>query len=226
MALRRTDPDLARGIGLLSSAAIEQVRSEAWPDIRDADELHDFLLGTEIVPLEEARHWIVWSEELMATGRTVLVRWNPGDGSAQRSGYAATEPLDRVRSVFPDLEIEAPTGLPSGIRHRDENSPAEHAIGLIVQEWMEVVGPVTATTLARRIGLPTQIAKEALFALEASGNVLQGHFTPGGLPDTEVEWCDRRLLARSHRLTLANYGVRLNRSPQRTSSASCSVGNM
>src|SRR5260221_8413448 len=28
-------------VGKLDPAAIEQVREEAWPDIRDADELHD-----------------------------------------------------------------------------------------------------------------------------------------------------------------------------------------
>jgi hypothetical protein len=69
--------------------------------------------------------------------------------TAQRSGYAAAERLDRVRSAFPNLEIDAPTGLPSGIRQRDENSPADHAIGFIIQGWTEVVGPVTVTTLAQ-----------------------------------------------------------------------------
>ena len=41
--------------------------------------------------------------------------------------------------------------------------------------------------------------------MEASGSVLRGNFTglaKGNEPDT-AEWCDRRLLARIHHLTVA-----------------------
>ena len=36
--------------------------------------------------------------------------------------------------------------------------------------------------------------------LEAQGRILRGRFTPGA---AELEWCDRRLLARIHRYTLS-----------------------
>ena len=39
----------------------------------------------------------------------------------------------------------------------------------------------------------------ALELLESDGNVLRGHFTPGA---SELEWCERGLLARIHRLTI------------------------
>jgi len=42
-------------------------------------------------------------------------------------------------------------------------------------------------------------ANIALQALETQGRVLRGRFTPG---TAELEWCDRRLLARIHRYTL------------------------
>src|SRR5207249_12301793 len=47
----------------------------------------------------------------------------------------------------------------------------------------------------------------ALAALETRGLVLRGHFTapplsPPSQAGGELEWCDRRLLARIHRLTL------------------------
>jgi len=38
-----------------------------------------------------------------------------------------------------------------------------------------------------------------LLALEGEGFILRGKFHPGA---TDLEWCDRRLLARIHRLTL------------------------
>src|SRR5262249_31452203 len=50
--LRRTDASLAEGMGALDPAAIEEVRGQAWPDVRDADELHDALLGLTWLPLE------------------------------------------------------------------------------------------------------------------------------------------------------------------------------
>ena len=78
----------------------------------------------------------------------------------------------------------------------------EKAFSSIVQGWMEVLGPTTASVLAARVGLPLSSTSQALYALESAGVVLQGQFTPGGSGSDEVEWCDRRLLARIHRLTL------------------------
>src|SRR6476660_3938241 len=48
--LRRTLPDLADGMGALDASAIEQVRGESWPVVRDADELHDALLTLILLP--------------------------------------------------------------------------------------------------------------------------------------------------------------------------------
>ena len=44
VALRRTDPDLAAGVGALDAEAIAEVRRQAWPAPRDAEEVHDALL--------------------------------------------------------------------------------------------------------------------------------------------------------------------------------------
>ncbi|HXM81320.1 MAG TPA: DEAD/DEAH box helicase [Burkholderiales bacterium] len=63
----------------------------------------------------------------------------------------------------------------------------------LVASRMEVLGPVTEHDL----DIPE--AQAALLALEGQGRILRGRFTPGA---TELEWCDRRLLARIHRYTL------------------------
>jgi ATP-dependent Lhr-like helicase len=52
---------------------------------------------------------------------------------------------------------------------------------------MEVLGPIA------------QRENPVLLALEGQGRILRGRFTPGA---ADVEWCDRRLLARIHRYTL------------------------
>ena len=70
----------------------------------------------------------------------------------------------------------------------------------IIQGWIEVLGPTTASQLSRRLGIPVSKIEIALLALESDGVVLRGEFT--GVRGDEVEWCDRVLLSRIHRLTL------------------------
>src|SRR5688500_1345371 len=64
---------------------------------------------------------------------------------------------------------------------------------------MEIAGPITARALTEFFQLPATEIDAALLALEAEGFVLRGKFRPEA---AELEWCDRRLLARIHRLTI------------------------
>ena len=69
--------------------------------------------------------------------------------------------------------------------------------------WMESTGPHTRSGLARKFGLPESVVESALLQIEAEGQVLRGRFTAASAaPDSEIEWCNRRVLARIHRLTL------------------------
>lgn len=70
----------------------------------------------------------------------------------------------------------------------------------IVRGWLECLCPVTAGELAARLALPEGDVLIALAALEAEGQVFQGHYR--ALEGVEIEWCNRRILARIHRLTL------------------------
>src|SRR5262249_2984046 len=72
-----------------------------------------------------------------------------------------------------------------------------------VRGWMESTGPMTVTNLAARLALPKNAVEAAMAKLESGGQVLRGRFTPASkAADSEIEWCNRRLLARIHRLTL------------------------
>src|SRR5439155_6498013 len=73
------------------------------------------------------------------------------------------------------------------------------AIRELLRGRMEVLGPTTAAALAGFFALPQSEIDAALLALEAEGFILRGKFRPGA---KETEWCDRRLLARIHRLTI------------------------
>src|SRR5438046_2055296 len=67
MSRRWLAPEAAADLGRLDPEAIARVRSEAWPDPRNADELHDALvwLGFLGTPEADARpDWTVWLADL------------------------------------------------------------------------------------------------------------------------------------------------------------------
>jgi ATP-dependent Lhr-like helicase len=72
-----------------------------------------------------------------------------------------------------------------------------------VRGWMESTGPMTVTSLANKLALPRDVVESAMAKLEAGGQVLRGRFTrESKAAESEIEWCNRRLLARIHRLTV------------------------
>jgi ATP-dependent Lhr-like helicase len=80
----------------------------------------------------------------------------------------------------------------------------------MVTGWMSHLGPITATAIGENLGLPASEVTGALLRMEASGTILRGNFSGtasrAGAPapqEPETEWCERRLLARIHRLTVA-----------------------
>ena len=194
VALRRTDPDLAGGLGALDAAAVATVRAEAWPEVRDADELHDTLASMVIVPAAEleAAGWGSFAAELVAVRRATWAVH--GDWRA----VVAAERVALVRRLVPTARFEPEpidVAAPRGAETTEDDARRTVAGG-----WLECTGPITADALATRTGLPLAAIAAGLAALEHAGVALRGRFTPGA--DVE-EWCERGLLARIHRLTLA-----------------------
>jgi ATP-dependent Lhr-like helicase len=231
--MRRTlPPELAGNVGALDPAAIAEVIEEAWPVVRDADELHDALLTLVWVPREQTPTWEVHLPALVETGRAVVIKLpltpalshegrgkldDPAgalslDGRGEGEGvsviaWAATEQVPIVRAIFPESAIHPP------VEHGKQAPTVERtdAILAIVLGWMESIGPTTAPELAARLQLPVDAVTGALLRLEAQGQVLRGQFRP--IPNSTfhmshsgapapIEWCHRRLLARIHRLTV------------------------
>jgi ATP-dependent Lhr-like helicase len=185
VSLRRVDPELAAGPGALDPEAIEEVRTQARPDVRDPEELHDLLQTLVFLPDSEGRQWAEFAAELVRAGRAVRVV------GRHLTGYAARERLAAVAALWPEVSVQPPA---------EEAVSREDAVRKLVQGWMLYAGPVTVRELSRRLCLPPGELRVALAALEGSGVVLRGRFSPGV---EEEEWCDRRLLARIHRLTVA-----------------------
>jgi ATP-dependent Lhr-like helicase len=76
---------------------------------------------------------------------------------------------------------------------------ADTALVELLRGRLQALGPVTATTLSASLHLPAAAIDMALLKLETQGFAMRGQFTT----DTrELEWCERRLLARIHRYTV------------------------
>src|SRR5262249_42521273 len=108
VALRRTDPDLAAGLGALDAAAIAEVRAQAWPDVRDADELHDVLLSIGLLRWREVERagWGPFAGDLVEARRATwasagAARWLV---AAERLGVATAA----VPGVGLDPALTAP----------------------------------------------------------------------------------------------------------------------
>ena len=203
VAMRRSlSADALRDLGRLDPEAIAQVRREAWPLVRDADELHDVLLSQGAVPAAEGERWQSHFDELRSTGRATEVTrsdWpstpHPSPLTPHPSLWVATERWPLIQAIWPNARAHPEVSIPAGVR-RDWT--CEEAAVQLVRGRVECVGPTTASALAQALGLDPAHVEAALAALETQGLVLRGRFTG----EAEVEWCDRRLLARIHRLTL------------------------
>jgi ATP-dependent Lhr-like helicase len=233
--MRRMLPEsVLEEVGGLDPAAIAQVREEAWPDVRDADELHDVLHTLVALPADRSaldrtaeggcphmnragNDWLGHFERLMREGRAA---------SAVSGGRVCWVAAERTRTfsvLFPEARFE------QGLAQVEPTAPTrDDALLTLVTGWMSHVGPTTATQIGETLGIPASEISNALLRMEASGTVLRGNFSgeaarasrprphelpashepgqPGAAVPTqaaETEWCERRSLARIHRLTVA-----------------------
>jgi len=207
VALRRALPEDARDLADLDEDAIKEESDNAWPRVRDADELHDALLSLGIIPeavvlarnsrneTSEMGEMGRWFDELLEAGRAF--RRIHLDG--QRV-WVAAERLAVAAAACPEArwEPEPPETLASS-----GAPPKEEAILYLVRGWAECSGPFTPSEMAQTLHLSLSEVVAALAQMEAEGLVLRGSFRPGAtrMIDRE-EFCDRRILARIHRSTI------------------------
>lgn len=174
--LARLDPDV-----------IAQVRREAWPVIRDADELHDALMVHGVLSeAEVAQLGAHWSDALCRAGRAAVAT------TAGGSCLVAAERCAAFAAAFPTAMLS----LPRYAEGQRVEAP-ETALAELIRGRLELLGPTTAAALAGPLGLTARDVEAALARLEGEGTAMRGTFDPA--LDGE-QWCDRRLLARIHRL--------------------------
>jgi ATP-dependent Lhr-like helicase len=191
VSLRRSlPPEDAVALGALDADAITRVTSDAVPLVRDAEELHDLLL--QFVLLREGEARMPWVAELVRQRRAAFLE----PASAERFIVAA-ERVPHVQALFPGVALSPELQPLPG----DAPLEREEAGLAVVRGRMEVCGPTSVGELSALLTLPPLEVEAALLKLEAEGQVLRGRFRPG-TDEAGLEWCDRRLLQRIHRLTV------------------------
>ena len=206
----------------LDADAVE-VRQQAWPDVRDAD---SFTMPFRISSGCRSRRSSAtrngrsgWTT--FASQRAGIVCWRPsGEGTERRAVVTAERSLIASTALGEgcrfERAVEAPAGAPSA---EDADAAARDGRPRLVRGGR--AGP--DEQLARRMGLAPTRVESAAVRLEADGVVLRGRFTPG--VDGEEVWCERRLLARIHHLTLGRLRREIDPVRRPTSCASCSAGS-
>ncbi len=198
VTLRRGLPaTVAEDMGRLDPEAIAAVVDEARPDLRNADELHDLLLDLGALPEAEAGEWTGYMDELIAARRAARLR---GNG---RVFWVAAERRSLAAAIWSRYHIEPDVAEPAA-RRAPAWSGREGALVEVVRARLALVGPTTAPVLAAALDVTPGELEAALAAVEAEGGALRGRFTSSAnaIAHRDLEWCDRRLLARIHRRTL------------------------
>ena len=106
--LRRVLPEDARDLGALDADAIRRVAEEAWPQPRDAEEVHDALLSLVAIEERFIQDWRPWLLELALVGRARSL-----GGESSRVWYAV-ESVKLIAQLFPHREVPELT-LPDGV---------------------------------------------------------------------------------------------------------------
>lgn len=231
LSQRRTLPiEELRDLTWLDDAAIRQVAAEAWPIARDPDELHDVLYTIGVLPIHEgvANDWQNHYEELYRDGRAGTLHLD----DTHRYWFAVEQieliraaypqiAITKAGGVYLDLPV-APDKQNYAPPPRLDSPPDSVAAKAFLLSGQLSIRPIQTTAqLAHLLGLSDAGLEVHLEALEAGGGILRGRWT-AAKPESEhksdpmqpansesinenespVQWCDRRLLQRIHRLTL------------------------
>ncbi|MDA7087335.1 DEAD/DEAH box helicase [Pseudomonas sp. SA3-5] len=191
---RWREPESSDELGALDPEAIDAVRQEAWPEVRDADEMHEALLSLGAIRQAEVQAnpgWPVWLAQLGKGKRATCLQL---DGAPAL--WLAAERLRQWQALYPQATFKPAIQAPDGF---DQPWAGEAALVELVRARLGGFGPLPLPRIAADLRQSEAAVQLALLALEREGYVLRGRFTPSAL---EQEWCERHLLARIHRYTV------------------------
>ncbi|MEO6800850.1 MAG: DEAD/DEAH box helicase [Rhodanobacter sp.] len=214
-----TGADNADDLGRLDPQAIAAVREEAWPHVRDADEMHEALTLLGFAGADEVATQQGWGRCLQALAiakRATLLTVgahpvrdgsSSEDATASRTGCApatgcaiwtSAELLPLWQVVHPTASMQPPIIAPA--EYGAQAWSRDDALLELVRRRLGGLGPATVAGLAESLAVTNSDIEQALLRLQSEGYVMQGRFSADAAGN---EWCERHLLARIHRYTLA-----------------------
>ncbi|HEY4011401.1 MAG TPA: DEAD/DEAH box helicase [Acidobacteriaceae bacterium] len=206
VSLSRSLPDaLAEGRGCIDPEAIATVREQLWPDVRDEHELHDLLLSLVVLPVawfenqaamqaSKAQHWDLFFARLEQHGRAQRVELGGCEA------WIAAERVSDAELLWPECIARESRAEPV-----DEAELREKSTAQLVQGWLQLLGPTTSAYLGEIVSLDAGAIYQAMLKMEMQGLAMRGVFEHAASPADapyEIEWCERRILHRIHRLTV------------------------
>jgi ATP-dependent Lhr-like helicase len=186
--------DFVEGAGALDPDAIAQVAAEAWPLVRDPDELHEALLTLDHRP--PVPEWEPFFAPLVESGRAATLQvaqlqpatdfWTP----AERADRARRPP--RIATSRPPIVALSRAAVP---KPKKPAPPKSCAAGSNPADRIALPNWPRAWPCRARWSIPRwrNLKPKARSCAAAS--------RPAP-PAPRAEWCHRRLLARIHRLTI------------------------
>jgi ATP-dependent Lhr-like helicase len=162
----------------------------------------------------DTRDWPLFYERLTRTGRAQTFDLNG------TPCWVATERLPHIAALYPPTAAGTP---PDAVILSEAKDPCisslslsvlpfqatntvtkEQSLQKCVQGWLQILGPTTANAFANALNLEPAAVFQAFLAMEMQGLLMRGAFEyPATKEDQEIEWCERRILQRIHRRTVA-----------------------
>ncbi|MFT5174121.1 MAG: ATP-dependent Lhr-like helicase, partial [Gammaproteobacteria bacterium] len=204
-ARRHVTIEDAAQMGQITTDAINRVRAECTPTIRDADELHDALVLLGCMTEHEVARELnadamlaVLARDRRAARVTQIID-RSADGLAhaaspdtlhessvhrelpehrprqERVFIVAAERWDEFHAVHPRAIAEPTIAAPKGYEFSADQR--EQAIIELLRGRMQSASPITAVELSRSLALPLAEVVIALTHLESEGLLLRGNFS-------------------------------------------------
>jgi ATP-dependent Lhr-like helicase len=169
--------------------------SQSWVESQDASPV-------------KTKHWPLFFERLAQQGRAHVIDL---DGAC---AWIATERLPEAALLWPSIElssrpersaVERPAAASTPTAQSEPSVTRDHATLTLTQGWLQLLGPTTTAYLATLTHLPPRDIHQSLLTMEMQGIAMRGAFEYAKPTDDaphEIEWCERRILKRIHRLTV------------------------
>lgn len=194
MSRRYAQDDGPEDLGRLDEGAIDAVREQAWPQPRDADEMHEALMRVGALTAQETESQPAWQRLLESLAKSHRATQVAAGGGL----WCAAERLPELQAMHPQAQMRPRIAPPPG--YADTAWTREDALRELIRGRLSTAGPIVASAVAEALGVALAETEAALAALENEGFLMRGRFEPQAPAE---QWCERHLLARIHRYTLS-----------------------